>query len=96
LRAVSRRSGYAAFTATKPDNRNARYRGRVGAYLERITAGRIFVSGDRTLGSGFVLDHAAVERAQHKGLAEASFEAEADERCAVKLPHSIVTLDRAL
>ena len=68
----------------------------MGAYLERITAGRIFVSGDRTLGSGFVLNHAAVERAQHKGLAQAPVEGEADERCAVEFLHSIVTPDVAL
>ena len=48
------------------------------------------------MGSGLVLNHAAVERAQHKGLAQAPVEGEADERCAVEFLHSIVTPDVAL
>ena len=49
-----------------------------------------------TAGSGLPRNGAAVERAERKGVAQARIEFQADERCAVELLSSIVTLDRAL
>jgi hypothetical protein len=49
-----------------------------------------------TAGSELPRNGAAVERAERKGVAQARIEFQADERCAVELLSSIVTLDRAL
>ena len=48
------------------------------------------------LGSGLPGNHAAVERAKREGPAQARIEFQGDERCAVELQSSIVTLDRIL